>query len=81
MSNRTLTTSFLATARVPTPSGEWAYAVPPADRPSIRAMLRAAWRRHQSRVALARLDGYLLKDIGVSFSEAEHEANKPFWRC
>lgn len=23
---------------------------------------------------------YILKDIGVSLSEAEHEANKPFWR-
>jgi hypothetical protein len=28
----------------------------------------------------ADLDSHLLKDIGVSFAEAEAEANKPFWR-
>ena len=27
------------------------------------------------------LDSHLLKDIGVSFTEAEAEANKPFWRA
>ena len=42
--------------------------------------LRAAWRRHRSRQNIARLDGHMLKDIGVSFAEAEAEANKPFWR-
>ncbi len=43
--------------------------------------LRAAWRRHRTRGCLAELDGYLLKDIGVSYAEAEAEANKPFWRA
>ena len=43
-------------------------------------MIVAAYRRHRSRAALARMDSHLLKDIGVSFAEAEHEANKPFWR-
>jgi uncharacterized protein YjiS (DUF1127 family) len=42
-------------------------------------LLRAAWRRHRSRLCLAELDAYLLKDIGVSYAEAEAEANKPFW--
>jgi uncharacterized protein YjiS (DUF1127 family) len=42
--------------------------------------LRAAWRRHRSRQNIAQLDGHMLKDIGVSFAEAEAEANKPFWR-
>ena len=27
-----------------------------------------------------RADGHMLKDIGVSFAEAEAEANKPFWQ-
>jgi uncharacterized protein YjiS (DUF1127 family) len=44
------------------------------------AAVRAAWRRYRSRRRIADLDGYLLKDIGVSFAEAETEANKPFWR-
>jgi uncharacterized protein YjiS (DUF1127 family) len=44
------------------------------------AAVRAAWRRYRSRRRIADLDSYLLKDIGVSFSEAEAEANKPFWR-
>jgi uncharacterized protein YjiS (DUF1127 family) len=46
----------------------------------LSAMLRAAWRRHRSRSELARLDGDLLKDIGISYAEAEYELNKPFWR-
>jgi uncharacterized protein YjiS (DUF1127 family) len=39
-----------------------------------------AYRRHRSRRRIAQLDGRMLKDIGVSFAEAEEEANKPFWR-
>jgi uncharacterized protein YjiS (DUF1127 family) len=42
--------------------------------------VRAAWRRYRTRQNIARLNGYLLKDIGVSFADAEAEANKPFWR-
>jgi len=45
-----------------------------------RAGLGAAWRRYRSRQRIAELDGHLLKDIGVSFAEAEAEANRPFWR-
>jgi uncharacterized protein YjiS (DUF1127 family) len=44
------------------------------------APIRSAWRRYRSRQRISALDGYLLKDIGVSFAEAEAEANKPFWR-
>ena len=40
----------------------------------------AMWQRHQSRQRIAGLDADTLKDIGVSFAEAEAEANKPFWR-
>jgi uncharacterized protein YjiS (DUF1127 family) len=42
--------------------------------------VRAAWRRYRSRQSITQLDGHMLKDIGVSFAEAELEANKPFWR-
>lgn len=41
---------------------------------------REFWRRYRTRAAIARLDAHLLRDIGVTFSEAEQEANKPFWR-
>jgi uncharacterized protein YjiS (DUF1127 family) len=42
--------------------------------------IRAAWRRYRSRQRIVDLDSHLLKDIGVSFAEAEAEANQPFWR-
>jgi len=35
------------------------------------------WR---TRRQLAQLDGYQLKDIGVSRGQAQEEAAKPFWR-
>lgn len=41
--------------------------------------VRTAWRRRHTRQAIAGLDRFLLKDIGVSYAEAEAEANKPFW--
>jgi uncharacterized protein YjiS (DUF1127 family) len=44
------------------------------------ASIRAGWRRYRSRQRIAELDGHMLKDIGVSFADAEAEANKPFWR-
>ena len=43
------------------------------------AIVRAAWRRHRSRQRIAQLDHRHLKDIGVTYAEAEAEANKPFW--
>ena len=43
--------------------------------------VRAAWRRYRSRQRIAQLDRHALKDIGVSFAEAEAEANKPLWRA
>jgi len=42
--------------------------------------LRAVLRRQRSRRRIVALDAHALKDIGVSFAEAEAEANKPFWR-
>ena len=42
--------------------------------------LAAAYRRHRSRQWLASMDAHLLKDIGVTYAEAETEANKRFWQ-
>ena len=42
--------------------------------------LRGVLRRQRSRRRIGALDAHALKDIGVSFAEAEAEANKPFWR-
>jgi uncharacterized protein YjiS (DUF1127 family) len=53
----------------------------PAQPASAWARTRAAWHRYRSRQRIAELDNHLLKDIGVSFSEAEAEANKPLWRA
>ena len=47
---------------------------------ALRRSLRAAWRRRRSRHSLAGLDAHMLKDIGITYAEAETEANKPFWR-
>lgn len=64
-------------------------AVPAADRVT-RVARRPLWRlldllfsvmeRRKQRQALMGLDDYLLKDIGISRSEAEQEVSKPFWR-
>ena len=44
--------------------------------------LAYAWReRSQQRQALLRLDERMLRDIGLSRSDVEREASKPFWRC
>lgn len=42
-----------------------------------RIALAYALRRHRRQ--LARLDGRLLRDIGLSRREAEAEAARPFW--
>ena len=51
----------------------------PRPRISFWAMVRSAWRRYRSRQRIAALDRHLLKDIGITYAEAEREANKPFW--
>ncbi len=42
--------------------------------------VRRLWRRYRSRMELAHMNEHMLKDIGVTFAEAERELNKPFWR-
>ncbi len=59
----------------PRPAASW--------RDTARATLRliALWReRAQQRQALASLDERLLRDIGITRSQAALECNKPFWR-
>jgi len=54
-----------------------------AGRPLLRAVLDriAHWRQNaRGRAQLAKLDERLLKDIGLSRSEAWREANTPFWK-
>jgi uncharacterized protein YjiS (DUF1127 family) len=47
----------------------------------VGAAVRAAWLRQRSRARIASLDARGLRDIGMTFAEAEHEANKPFWHA
>jgi uncharacterized protein YjiS (DUF1127 family) len=44
-------------------------------------MLFAWHERARQRRSLWTLDDCMLKDIGISRTDAELEANKPFWRC
>jgi len=45
------------------------------------AGLIALWQeRSRQRRALMKLDDRMLRDIGIARSEAEYEADKPFWR-
>ena len=40
-----------------------------------------AWAdRRRQRQVLSELDDYMLRDIGITRTAAEHEARKPFWR-
>ena len=40
------------------------------------------WRdRTRQRRTMLRLDDHLLHDIGLSRTDVEVEASKPFWRC
>ncbi|MDH3377475.1 MAG: DUF1127 domain-containing protein [Gammaproteobacteria bacterium] len=46
------------------------------------ACLFGVWaQRHTTRAHLRRLDVHLLADIGLSVTDAEREAGKPFWRA
>ena len=49
-------------------------------RSSWLALVRTWYQRRRSRILLSQFDDRLLKDVGLTYYEAEHEANKPFWR-
>lgn len=83
MLTRFTTTPFLCEQASGTPSRHLDR-VPACGRQSTRltrvwSLLVEAWCRHRSRQLLSGLDAHMLKDIGVTFAEAEHEANKWFW--
>ncbi len=66
------------------PSSPTAAAAGHASRWSMGAfidMLFAWHERARQRRSLWTLDDCMLKDIGISRTDAELEANKPFWRC
>jgi uncharacterized protein YjiS (DUF1127 family) len=48
---------------------------------SVAVLVAEFRRRLRSRARLARLDDYMLRDIGITRAEAGREANKPFWRA
>ena len=47
----------------------------------ILATLRQWRQRARGRRELAGFDDYLLRDLGLSRSQAQFEAGKPFWRA
>ncbi len=47
---------------------------------ALRTGFRAALRRWRTRQRISQLDQHALRDIGVTFAEAEREANKGFWQ-
>jgi uncharacterized protein YjiS (DUF1127 family) len=74
-----LSTGGPAGGRITRPALRRSPAPGPAPLAGLSAKLRTAWRRHRTRTCLAELNPHLLKDIGVTYAEAEAEANKPFW--
>lgn len=56
--------------------------LPPLSRLLVAlAVTLAAWEdRRRTRAALSRLDGHLLRDIGLGADRAATECTKPFWR-
>jgi uncharacterized protein YjiS (DUF1127 family) len=51
-----------------------------AGQRSLEAVL--TWlERYRSRSDLLRLDDHMLKDIGISAADVEHETGKPFWQA
>ena len=63
-------------------------AASPAPRSAVRPLTLPRWlrviggwiERSRQRHALEDLDDWLLKDIGITRSEAGREIAKPFWR-
>jgi uncharacterized protein YjiS (DUF1127 family) len=47
---------------------------------SALSLIRRWHESVRQRRQLARLDARMLRDIGITATEAERECNKPFWR-
>ena len=56
--------------------------LPPLSRFLVSvALMLATWEaRRRGRLALARLDDHLLRDIGLNDGRAAREASKAFWQ-
>jgi uncharacterized protein YjiS (DUF1127 family) len=54
---------------------------PRRNRPGISGRLQQMLERARGRRLLARLEARELRDFGVSPSDAQFEATKPFWRA
>ena len=48
---------------------------------ALGAVVTQAMERRRARRELIRLDEHMLRDIGLSRSQALFEAHKPFWRA
>ena len=72
--NTSLTPVWAPTAPGPSSEGR------EPTRDSWLPLLHTWYQRRRSRILLSQLDDRLLKDVGLTYCEAEHEANKPFWR-
>jgi uncharacterized protein YjiS (DUF1127 family) len=72
--NTSLTLEWTPTASGPNGEGR------ETRRDSWLPLLRTWYQRHRSRILLSQLDDRSLKDFSLTYYEAEHEANKPFWR-
>jgi len=47
----------------------------------FRRILREWWSRAHSRHEIVMLDDHVIGDLGISRSQIEFEAQKPFWRA
>lgn len=50
-----------------------------AARASFATLVRAAFTARRERAALARLDAHLLRDIGLTDTQACRESARPLW--
>lgn len=49
------------------------------SRKSRRAGLLAYWDLYRQRRSLASLDDHMLRDLGMTRDQAQHEADRPVW--
>jgi uncharacterized protein YjiS (DUF1127 family) len=68
-------------ARPAVDRGGGGLSITPGDIAGALLKAVAVWReRARQRRQLAAMDDYLLKDIGLTRADVDHEAGKPFWR-
>ena len=46
----------------------------------LTGLVRKVEARRQTRIALARLDAHLLRDVGIDPASAQHECSRHFWQ-